>query len=105
MRTKECGSVFGEKMRGEDEWPRHSAKHIVVDGLMASGTQRNKNKDLQNCPLWPRIKGDFIRSQVLELRLSRQDNNRIKSYFKQIESHTYTLRFLEHRVSHNGEYS
>lgn len=105
MRIKECGFVFGEKMNREDEWPRHSAKHIVVDGLMASSIQSNKNKDFQNCPLWSRIKGDFIRSQLLELRLLRQDNNRIKSYFRQIESHTYTPRSLEHRIPHNGEYS
>jgi hypothetical protein len=51
------------------------------------------------------VKGNFIRSQVLELRLTRWDRNRIKNYLRQMESHTYTLMSLEHRLSHNRLYS
>lgn len=85
-----------------DKRPRHSAKHIVVDGLMARGAylQTQTSSELPTV-----VKGGFVRSQVLELRLSRQDRNKIKSYFRQTESHIYTLMSLAHRISHKRQYS
>lgn len=89
-------------MSREDKRPRHSARHVVVDGLMARGAclQTQTPSELPTV-----VKGGFVRSQVPEVRLSRQDRNKTKSYFRQTESHTYTPMSLAHRISHKRQYS